>query len=302
MKLKDKNIFSQSAVCLTLMAALALPLQAEAGWLSEAKSKVTSKTQTVTKRAAAVPGKVKDRIEDVQDKVNEMYSYLEENRPLADNLRNSKMVDTLKETLEFLQDQRADYQNFVDQGVYDFRLDMQDLVTNITGIGEQFGRSGAAMERLGKMGEFIDKIPASFLYIMHKGVGPQLSELQEQIAVLSQQVSMLPQLPNQRQLLSNPTSYRPTLCPLVTDEDTALYVAVIQAQLETISFLLKSIKDLLPSDLVVTADVVAGGGLTMSKNPAPLPFQVMAIVVDAINLKISNATTLATAMCPATGH
>jgi hypothetical protein len=298
MKLKSKNIFSQSAVCLTLMAALALPLQAEAGWFSDAKSKVTSRTQTVTKRATAVPGKVKDRIEDVQDKVNELYSHLEENRPLADKLRNSKMVDTLKETLEFLQDQRADYQDFVDQGVYEFRLDMQDLVSNITGIGEQFGRGGAAMERLGKMGELIDKIPASFLYIMHKGVGPQLSELQDQIAILSQQVAMLPQLPNQRQLLSNPTSYRPTICRLETDKETKVNVVVIQGQLKFLNFLLKSIKDMLPSDLVVTADVVAGGGLTMSKNPAPVPFEVMAMVVDTIDLRLENATKLAEAMCP----
>lgn len=289
--------FRHAAAGLALVAAAGLPAQSQAGWFDQARDAVREKTQSFTAKAAAAPGRARDRIAEVSDKVDEIYSHIEGNRPLADQLRNGRMMNTLKETLVFIQDMQADYQVFADQGVYTFRLEMQDLVADFRSVGETFGRNGAALERLEKAGGLLERMPTSFLYVMHQAVGPQLADLRVRTAMIRDGLSRLPSLPKPRELFRDPAQHAPSICPLVEDERTVASVAALQARIKWITFGLKTIKGYLPDDLVVQADVVAGGGLTMTKYPAQFPFQVMLTIVEAIDLQISNYVTMATAIC-----
>jgi hypothetical protein len=306
MKLKNKDFFASkplrhTALCIGLAAALVLPAQSQAGWFSNAKTKVSHRTETVTHRVAAAPAKAKDRLEDVQNKLNEIYSHIEENRPLADKLRDSKMVDTVKETLTFIQDQRADYQQFADQGVYGFRLDMKDLLTDFTSMGHMLGRRAPVLDRLEKATALIDKMPTSFLYVMNKAIGTQLQNLQEQTGAISDKFGVLEQLPPLQELYRNPTSYTASVCPLVNDAETKATVAVLKARLANIGFVLETIQGYLPDDLMVDVDVLAGGGTTIGKFPAQIPFKVMSTVVKGISLRLDHYTSIAGALDCKTG-
>jgi len=286
-----------TVVCVTLAAALALPAQSQAGWLDQVKQAAHARAHATTTKVAAAPGNARDRIQDITDKVNEIYSTIEEHRPLADKIRNSRMMDTVKETLTFVQDMQSGYQEFAANGVYTFRSDMKTLVTDFTTIGQSLGRNGSALQRLQKVDSLIDKMPTSFLFVMHKAVGSALNELHTRATAIGQRMGTLSALPRMRKLYQHPNYYASQVCGLVNDKGTVITVAALQTQLRSLSFTIKSIKDLLPSDLVVDADVVAGGGATVSKNPQPIPFQLMLTIVDGINLKIENYKTMATAIC-----
>ena len=302
MKPTNRNIFANmsirhTAVCLAIVAFSGLPGASYAGWFSNAATTVSTKAHTTAAKVAAVPGNAQDKLADVSAKINEIYAQIEENRPLTETLRNGRMMTTLKETLGFIQDMQEDYQQFAAQDVYTFRSDMQALMSNFSTIGQTFGQDGAILDRLDKTVTLIDRMPTSFLYLMNKAVGSQLVNLRERTTQIGEQLSGLPELPSLRELYRDPLAYTDSVCPLVNDKRTAVYVAAVQAQVKNISFVLKSIKDYLPGDLVVTADVVAGGGLTMSKNPSQLPFQVMSTIVDSIDMKITSYTTMAAAIC-----
>lgn len=286
-----------SAACLVLVAAVVFPVQSRAGWFDHIKSAVHAKAHTATTKVDAAPGNAKNRMEDLARKVNEIYSTIEEHRPLLNKIRDGRMLNTVKQTLDFIQDTQAGYQQFADQGVYAFRSDMKNLIANFSTIGASLGQNGPVLQRLQKIKSLVDKMPTAFLYVMHDAIGPALSELRTQTSAISNRIGILATLPNLDQVYLNPTYYAPQICPLVTDRQTVVSVAVLQAHLRVLSFRLKTIKDLLPSDLVVTADVVAGGGLTLTKNPEPVPFQIMQTIVDAINLKIANYQSIAQAVC-----
>lgn len=297
MKTQQHNIripFRNTALGIIIAASVVATLPAHAGWFSN----VGSKVQNTAAKVAATPGNVEAKVKDISAKLNEIFAEIQENHPLRENLRNGHMMTTLKETLTYISDMQADYEQFANSGVNFIRADMKGMLTNFGQISQTFGRNAAIAERLDKVGAVMDKIPTVFLYAMQQAVGAQLEDMQERIAQLQQQLAHLPMLPPINQVRAAPMSHTAEICPLVNDKPTKVTVAVIKTTLKSISFILTSIKSYLPDDLVVTANVVAGGGLTMSKNPAQLPFQIALTVVDSLSLILEDYETIATAACP----
>jgi len=286
----------QTTLCLVSALAIGLPAIGQAGLLKD--SKLVNK---VVPRVVAAPGKATDRMADIASKVNEIYSQISENRPLLDQMKNGRMMENVKETLVFINDQQADYQVFADQGVYTFRSDIKDVLYGFGDITQAFPGAepdGRLMDKLDKAADLVDKMPAQFLYIMHQAVAPQLPELQEKVDNIRDSLALLPDLPSKRELYRDAEAYGDSLCELVENRAIGVSIAVLQARLKATAFVIKNIKAYLPDDLAVVASVVAGGGATVTKHPAQYPLQILLTIVEGIDLQITNYTSIAKAVCP----
>ena len=294
MKTLMHNIRS-TGICLITAVAIAAPSVGHAGWFKDSKS-----VRKVVTRVAATPGKAKEGIEDIAAKVNEIYSQISENRPLLKQMKNSGMIENLKETFVFINEMQADYQVFADQGVYTARLDIKDVLYGFGDITQAFPGAesdGKIMDKVEQAANLVDKMPAQFLYVMDKAVGPQLSELQDKIDNIRDSLAMLPNLPSKRELYRDPMAHVDSLCELENNRAVAVSIAVLQARLKAVAFVIKNIKAYLPDDLTVMASVVAGGGGTVTKHPAQYPLQILLTIVEGIDLKISNFTSIAKSVC-----
>lgn len=294
MKTLMHNIRS-TGICLITAVAIAAPSVGQAGWFKDSKP-----VRKVVTRVAATPGKAKEGIEDIAAKVNEIYSQISENRPLLEQMKNSRMIENLKETFVFINEMQADYQVFADQGVYTARLDIKDVLYGFGDITQAFPGAesdGKIMDKVEQAANLVDKMPAQFLYVMDKAVGPQLSELQDKIDNIRDSLAMLPNLPSKRELYRDPMAHVDSLCELENNRAVAVSIAVLQARLKAVAFVIKNIKAYLPDDLTVMASVVAGGGGTVTKHPAQYPLQILLTIVEGIDLKISNFTSIAKSVC-----
>lgn len=294
MKTLMHNIRS-TGICLITAVAIAAPSVGHSGWFKDSKS-----VRKVVTRVAATPGKAKEGIEDIAAKVNEIYSQISENRPLLEQMKNSGMIENLKETFVFINEMQADYQVFADQGVYTARLDIKDVLYGFGDITQAFPGAesdGKIMDKVEQAANLVDKMPAQFLYVMDKAVGPQLSELQDKIDNIRDSLAMLPNLPSKRELYRDPMAHVDSLCELENNRAVAVSIAVLQARLKEVAFVIKNIKAYLPDDLTVMASVVAGGGGTVTKHPAQYPLQILLTIVEGIDLKISNFTSIAKSVC-----
>lgn len=285
-----------TGICLITAVAIAAPSVSHAGWFKN--SKPFSKVVT---RVAAAPGNAKERIEDIAAKVNEIYSQISENRPLLEQMKNGRIMDSLKETLVFINGMQTDYQAFADSGVYASRLDIKDVLYGFGDITQAFPGAepdGKIMVKLDKAANLVDKMPTQFLYLMDKALGPQLPELQEKIQNILDNLAMLPDLPSKRELYRDPMAHVDSLCELRENRAVAVSIAVLRARLKATAFKIKTIKAYMPDDLTINVNVVAGGGATVAKFPAQLPLQVMLTIIEGIEMRISNFTSIADSVCP----
>jgi len=299
------------AVCSILAFSAAVPATSFAGgyWsqnrgITKVSAKVESVKKNVVKKATAAPAKVKGKIEDVADKVQEIYEQIEENRPLMTQIKNGPLMSTIGDTLQFLQDNQADFQQFADQEAENFRDDIQNLLSDFLAITEDFPvarQKGKVAEQMQKALVLIDKLPAAFLYPMYKAVGPRLEEMQQTITNVRTKLAALPELPPMKELYLNPMDHAETMCTLVTDKKIAVHVATIQAMLASGVWSVKTVLEYLPKDLTVNAMVVGGGGTTVSAHPARMPLNIIVMIMEGINLSLTQNMAIGKSVCVASG-
>lgn len=285
----------QATLCLVSAIAIGLPTISQAGWFKDTKP-----LSKVTTRVAAAPVKAREGIGDITGKVNEIYSQISENRPLLEQMKNGRLMDSLQETLVFINEMQTDYQAFADSGVYATRHDIKEVLYGFGDLTQSFPGAepdGKIIDKLDKAANLVDKMPTQFLYIMDKAIGPQLPELQEKIQDIHDSLAMLPYLPSKRELYSDPMAHVDSLCELKENRAVAASIAVLQARLRAAAFTIKNVKAYLPDDLSFVASVVAGGGATVSKHPAQYPLQIVLTIVEGMELKISNFTSIADSVC-----
>ncbi len=312
-QIRFHGIGTASALALTLSVAWTGP--AEAAWLSGAVDTARSKTTAVTKRVTEAPKQVVSRTQgtiddvwkqlaDMSQKLEMIYAEAWAHQPMMDRLRSGPLMQGVDAAIEFLDQRQDEFQQFENQGAEIFRQDLVALFSDLQGIMQAFPAisSDNAAQRLNKVSELIQHMPVLFLFAMNQAVGPQLPILKETVADIGLKLAEMPKLPRQRDLLADPLAYEPQLCDLVTNKRLATHIATVQARLKLASWMLKSIKDLTPSDLTLSGTVVAGGGVTVSKHPARIPFEVVGgVVVDGVSLRIDTIMTMAKTVCQVTG-
>ena len=286
---------STTGICLIMAISIALPTSANAGWFSSKQP-----VKRVIAKAKATPGNITAKVTDISKKINEMARQMSESRPLMQKVKSSKMLNTLKEVVEFIGEQQEEYQDFASNEVHVFRQNFGDMLHGFGGVINDFPaieNADRLNKKLDKAANLINRIPSQFLFIMHKAVGEKLVEVNEKISDLRGDLVKLPQLPAPRVLMQSPRDYETEICKLVDSRGAAVSVAVIQAKLKTIIFVLKTITSYLPNDLTISVTAVAGGGFTAAIHPAKVPFQIPLTILETVELGIGNNVSIANAMC-----
>ena len=299
------------AVSSILVFAFAVPATSFAGgyWsqnrgITKVTAKVKSVKQNVANKAKQAPGKVKDKIEDVVDKVQEIYEQIEENRPLLNQIKDGALMGAIGDTVKFVQDNQAEFKEFVDREGEYFRDDIKNLLSDFIAISQESPvarQKGKVLEKMQKALDLIDKLPPVFLYPMYKAVGPKLEEMQEMISSLRTKLASLPKLPPLMQLYTDPMDHAQTMCDFVTDKTVAVHVATIQAILKTGVFSMGVVLDQLPQDLNISVTVVGGGGLTIACHPARAPFSIIKAILEGADLGITQYGAIGKSVCVASG-
>ena len=297
MKTQQHNIrapFRNTALGIIFAASVVATMPAQAGWFSN----VGSKVHTAAAKVASTPGNIEAKVADISAKLNEMFQNIEENRPLAEHLKNGPLMKMVKETLSLMADMGSDYQQFSSSGEAEsFRQDIKDIIADMSAISQQFGRDEVKRQRLAKIENLMDKIPSTFLFVMYEAAGDRVQTMKDKIAQLQARMSQLPSLPTISELSQAPENFTNEICPLVNDKPTKITVALLKVAIKDVSFIVKNVKDAMPEDIDINVDVVAGGGTTI-KNPAQRVMQAITIVLDGLQLKIDNYETIAGAVCP----
>lgn len=295
----NRKTLRQTALCLMVASVIALPGVSQAGWFSSSKP-----AQRVKAKVAATPGNITAKVADISRKLNEIYAQVG-NSPIKDQVANGPVMNTVRASFDFVQQQQAEYQRF-EPNAEAFRNELRRLFNDVVGITQDypaFNLAGGAIDRVSDSLQLIDRAPAQFLFLMDKALRPQLPAMQKAVYQIHQKLAALPPLPTPDALMDDAYALQGTLCQFVTDPRTATHVATVQAILKTFIWMINSVKGLLPNDLTLQGTVVAGGGVTVSTHPAKIPFHVIGgVILEGIDLKISNTITIAKSVCQVSGH
>ena len=317
MNIINNNIFKAGsarkvAACSVLAIAIAMPATSFAAggyWsqnrgITKVRTKVQKVSKKVVKKAAASPAKAKERIENLADQVEEIVAQIRENQPLLNHIKDGPLVSAIGDTLKFMQENQADFQQFVSQEGEYFRDDIRNLLSDFIAISQESPvarQKGKVLEKMQKAVKLIDKLPPVFLYPMYKSVGPRLEEMQQMVFSMRSKLAALPKLPPMMELYKDPMAHAQTMCDFVNDKKVAVHVATIQAILKTGVWSVGVVLDQLPKDLTVNATVVGGGGTTVSAHPARMPFNVIKTILEGTDLGISQYKAIGTSVCVASG-
>lgn len=300
------------AACSILVFAVAVPATsfAAGGYWSQNQgiTKVRAKVQAVKKTAATkvkqAPGAVKGKIEDVVDKVQEIYEQIEENRPLLNQIKDGALMGAIGDTVKFVQSNQAEFKEFVDREGEYFRDDVKNLLSDFISISQESPvarQKDKVIERMQQAVNLLDKLPPVFLFPMYKAIGPKLEEMQEMVSSLRTKLASLPKLPPLMQLYIDPMAHAQNMCDFVTDKTVAVHVATIQAILKTGVFSMGVVLDQLPQDLNISVTVVGGGGLTIASHPARAPFSIIKTILEGTDLGITQYGAIGKSVCAASG-
>lgn len=297
MKTQQQNIrkaFRTTAFGAIFVASIATTMPAHAGWFSN----IGKQAKTTVSNIAATPGNIQAKVADISSKLNELFQNIENNRPLAEHLRNGPLMKMVTETLGYMTDMKDQYQQFTSSGQDQyFRQDIKDIISDMSAISQKFGSNDRKLRRLEKMQNLMDKLPSTFLFVMYESAGDRVQAMKDKIAQLQNRLDQLPNLPSFDELAQAPENFTNEICPLVNDKPTKITVALLKVAIKDVSFVVKNIKEAIPEDIDINVDVVAGGGTTI-KNPAQRVLQAIEIVLDGLELKIDNYETISGAVCP----
>lgn len=293
-----------TGICLITATAIALPGTGHAGWFSDAKP-VKKVTKTVVQPLKAKAGaKVKSaanqlqaRVEDMSSKLDEVYAQLENGRPLKEALENSNMMETVKEVMQYVGDSQQDYQQFANSGVYVFEQEVNDLFYDLTDIIETMQLDAKLKTQINKIRDLIAKMPTQFLYVMKKAVGERITEIRERVQQIKNNLVFVADLPSNRDMFTNPMSHKSSLCPIVQNRDKKVSYAIIMGRLSELELVAGTLNDLSPDDLYASGTAVAGGGTTVGKFPTKLITILIKHIVGSIKVNLENTKSIAEAVC-----
>lgn len=290
MKNFTKNLRSTS-ICLITAAAIALPSVGHAGWFSEAKPE-----KKITRTVKASPGNVQAKIQDISGKLNEIYGQVNESRPLIDAMKNGKMMNNLKDIIVFLNQSQDDYQQFAHSGIHNLSQDMTGLLYGFGDMGRLMKLGNGLEDRLTKANDLLGKLPPQLMYVLDKAIGSTIAELSEDISALTEKLEIVASLPSNREMLTDPETYRGELCPLTNDRTVKVTYSIIMARLKLLAVKLDYVNEMIPSEITVTAVAVGGGG-TSVPNPTKAISQTIKMIGDSMIQRLENADDIATTIC-----
>jgi len=304
MKTKQHSLrttIRHTALGVIFASSIVATVPAQAGWFSHAASKVQHKVQhaaaNVHHTAAATVGNIEDTVRDISVKVNTMYQSTQRGLPLLGNIHDAKLMENLFDMLKFMTDAREDYDDFAVNGSTQFRSDLLKIFSDLEQINETVLHRHALKEKLEKATTLVNKLPKTLLYPMYQAFGAQLQGMDDKLAMLQQNLAPYAKMPTMKDVLSNPQSYQNDFCNF--QEDHKIRRAVIKVVLGQLSVIVGVIKDVVPRDLDVDAEVVGeGAGGTITAHPAYIIASVMDVIITWVKEDVDDYETIGGALCP----
>lgn len=276
-----------TGICLLTAAAIAIPNVSHAGWFSDA-----APVKKITKVAKGKAGDVQAKVGEIAGKLDEIYSQMEDNRPLLNALKNGQMVSQLTEVVEFLNESQQEYQLFAENGVITLRNDIDDLVGTVSDVSDMMNLDGKLSDQLNKAAGLVDKMPTTFLFALAKsGVDKKLQDIVARLSQLRDDLVLVVTLPVEKEVFLYPELHKDSLCNLVTDSATQL--AVLNARIDYNIWSIAKVSELMPEDLTVNVTVVGGGGATVSKFPPQYIFKAITTILEVIKMRLDTYSSIA---------
>lgn len=282
-----------TTICLVTAAAIVIPGTSQAGWFSDSKP-----ARKISHVAHATAGNLQHKVSDISTKINEMAAQMAQSRPLADAMKNGRMMSHLTELVHYINDYQKDFQDFNNQGAGEMRDDIRRLVRSITGVINTMGMDNKVVDQMQHAADIVDKMPATFLYPLAKsGLKDKINDSRVRFEQLKENLTLIATLPPVKDVLLYPESYKADICPLVKDDHTKIQLAVLGVRIKRSKWGIDMMSKLVPEDLTINVEVVGGGGATIAKFPAQYLFKAIDTVLDVIEMRIDTYKSIGDAMC-----
>ncbi len=291
------------ASTVALLATFAISTNSYAGWFSDSTpaKKVVAKVKAAPAAAVSkvqdAPLNIQAQVEDVLAKVNEIYGQVEDSRPLMNVIKDGKIINDLQDIMVFLNETRADYEQFANSGVQSFSQDVSGLLYDFGDIASIMQVADGMDTRLAKAEDLINRMPPQLMYVMHEALGASIADMREQVLDISANLDFMRDMPSNRQLLSAPQQHQASLCPIVNHKATKVSYQVVKGKVAVLNIALDYINEMQPDDLNVGATAVAGATATVSKYPPKYITQSLKTIGDYIALRLETIHDIAEAVC-----
>jgi len=171
------------ASTVALLATFAISTNSYAGWFSDSTpaKKVVAKVKAAPAAAVSkvqdAPLNIQAQVEDVLAKVNEIYGQVEDSRPLMNVIKDGKIINDLQDIMVFLNETRADYEQFANSGVQSFSQDVSGLLYDFGDIASIMQVADGMDTRLAKAEDLINRMPPQLMYVMHEALGASIADM-----------------------------------------------------------------------------------------------------------------------------
>ena len=272
MKTQQHNraaFFRNSAIGIVFAASSVTAIPAQAGWFSN----VSNKVQNVTSQVAATPGNIEAKVKDISAKINEIFHKIEEGGPLVQKIKQIHLKESIMDIVDYIRDSRSDYDQFANSEAEYFRGDLKSMITNFSSINDTFLHRDSMAEQQSNVERMLDKLPISFLYLVHKSIGPALQDIQTKLGIINSQAQIMSTVPSVSASMQNPQAFIDQVCDKNTHKGMKTSfreaLAIIKVAASQIEMWGEHFKDLAPRDMSVAADAIGeGGGATLTAHPA----------------------------------
>lgn len=294
-------------------SSIVATVPAQAGWFShtvhhavstgsKAVHSVSSRAHhtasTVHHTATETVGNIEATVSDISTKVNTMYQNSQKGLPLLGDIHDARLMDNLFDMLKYMQDARGDYDDFAVNGSIQFRRDLSNIFSDLEQINETILHRPALKEKLEKAKALVNKLPKTLLYPMYQAFGTQIQGMHDKLVALQNKLAPYAKLPPMQDVLKNAESYREDFCTFRGKRSVKIGTAVIKVYLHQLSVIVGLIKDYVPRDLDVDANVVGeGAGGTITANPAYMIVSVEDFLINLVKEDIDDYETMAGALC-----
>ncbi|MDH5446447.1 MAG: hypothetical protein OEY52_12910 [Gammaproteobacteria bacterium] len=288
-------------------AMISLPAVSQAGWFDKVKSKTKSVTSRVTQKANNVKQNFGQNLQD---------------NDLIKMVNGLKLKEQLQNTINLMEEMQTEYHYFSGGSgcggqCANFRVELKGVLNEFLNLVYDIpalSNDRMLIKNLKRSQNLVNHIPPRALYSMWQIIGDQMSELQMTANSIREDLATLPTLGSNAQSgisarSVNSSNGEYTDGPFCKWVDDKPFVDLIQARLEQISWMLKSVADIIP-DVEVKAEGgaeagaavanvtgAAGVGIKPTDIPKKLILKVIAIIPEQINWMIKINTLRAATVC-----
>lgn len=296
--MKTKTI-TFPVICMLAATVMFTPGVSQAGWFDKkpVKAKVKQIKTNASTKAKAGANKLQAKVEDISNKLDEVYAQLEKGRPLKNALEDSNMLETVKDVMAYVGESQKDYQQFANSGVYVFEDEVNDLFYDLTDIIDTMQLDSKLKKQINDIRDLLAKMPTQFLYVMKKAVGERITEIRQRVQQIKLNLVFVAELPTKQEMFKNPTHHKDSLCPIANNRDKKVSYAIIMGRLKELELVAGTLNDLSPDDLYASGTAVAGGGTTVGKFPTKLITILIKHIVGSIIVDLDNTKNIAEAVC-----